>query len=191
MTTITETDRLIIRTFHPADTDAAHAWLSDPEVARYSLWDVHSREQSEARIRDRAALTPPVPVGHWAEYAIALKPTNRAIGSLSLKIEDDVSWQAEIGWVLHPHYQGQGLATEAARALMLYAIPLGVHRFSAVADPRNTASIRVMERLGMRQEGYFRESCFSKGEWTDDIVYGVLASEVEPGHDNSNTIIDT
>lgn len=61
---------------------------------------------------------------------------------------------------------------------MRHGVTIGVHRCFAVADPRNVASVRGMERQGMRQEGYVRESCLCEGEWTNDVVYGVLAREV-------------
>jgi RimJ/RimL family protein N-acetyltransferase len=46
-------------------------------------------------------------------------------------------------------------------------------------DPRNAACIAVLERVGMRQEAHFRESLWLKGEWVDDMVFGILASEWE------------
>ncbi len=178
MAVVFETERMVVRTFRPDDADDAHAWLGDPVVARFMLWDTHTREETETRVRAGAAIVPPGEIGAWVEYAVELKETGRVVGSVSMKIEDEMGRQAEIGYCFGRRYQGRGLAAEATMGLMRYGIGLGVHRFYAVADPRNTASVRLMERLGMRQEGYFRESCFSKGEWSDDIVYAILAREV-------------
>ncbi|CAA9556160.1 MAG: hypothetical protein AVDCRST_MAG19-1235 [uncultured Thermomicrobiales bacterium] len=178
MPVVAETDRVVVRTFRSEDAADAHAWYADPEVARYTLWEPHTREETEARVRRLAAIVPPGVVGEWAEYAVELTEEGRVVGSVSLKIDDDVSRQAELGWFFAPRYQGRGLATEATAALMRYGVGLGVHRFYAVADPRNIASTRLMERLGMRREGYFRERMFYKGEWSDDVVYGVLAREL-------------
>ena len=57
----------------------------------------------------------------------------------------------------------------------------GKHRITASCDPRNAASAAVLERLGMRREGHLRESTWAKGEWTDDLLYGLLRHEWEPG----------
>ena len=88
--------------------------------------------------------------------------------------------QGEIGWVFHPDVGGQGLATEAAAALLDAAFhEVYLHRVMAQLDPRNLRSARLCERLGMRLEGVFREELWSKGEWTDTAVYAILASEWE------------
>jgi aminoglycoside 6'-N-acetyltransferase len=55
------------------------------------------------------------------------------------------------------------------------------HRITASCDARNTASAAVLERLGMRREGHLRESTWAKGEWTDDLLYGLLHHEWQPG----------
>ncbi len=57
---------------------------------------------------------------------------------------------------------------------------LGMHRVWAQLDPRNAASARVCERLGMRQEAHFREDIWFKGEWGSTDVYAILASEWPP-----------
>jgi RimJ/RimL family protein N-acetyltransferase len=54
---------------------------------------------------------------------------------------------------------------------------LGLHRIFAGCDPRNTGSLRVMDRLGMRREAEFLENEYLKGEWVDEIVWAMLESE--------------
>jgi RimJ/RimL family protein N-acetyltransferase len=86
--------------------------------------------------------------------------------------------QATVGWLLAWKYQGQGLATEAVRALVTAGFrELGLHRISARTGEDNVRSWRLMERLGMRREAHFRESHEVKGEWRDEFVYAVLADE--------------
>lgn len=72
-----------------------------------------------------------------------------------------------------------GYAAEAVRALVDHAFPAyGLHRITASADPRNTASCRVLEKAGFRKEAHFRQSEWFKGEWADDAVYARLATDV-------------
>jgi RimJ/RimL family protein N-acetyltransferase len=86
--------------------------------------------------------------------------------------------QGEIGWVFHPEYHGRGYATEAARELVQMALDdLGMHRVWAQLDPRNLASARVCERLGMRQEAHLREESWFKGQWGDLAIYAILQTE--------------
>ena len=51
------------------------------------------------------------------------------------------------------------------------------HRITASIDPRNTSSIRLIERLGFRKEAHFKQSLFFHGEWVDDLIYAMLAEE--------------
>lgn len=89
--------------------------------------------------------------------------------------------QAEIGWCLAPAHQGKGLATEAVRELVAIAFELGVRRVQANCFAENAASRAVMERVGLRQEGYsVRESLHRDGTWRDGMSYAVLAEEWAP-----------
>jgi RimJ/RimL family protein N-acetyltransferase len=110
--------------------------------------------------------------------AVVETATGRMVGELMLQLTDAESRQGEIGWSLHPDAQGHGFATEAARELLRLGFEeLGLHRIEAESDARNAASLRVMERLGMRQEALFVEDEFLKGEWTDSVVCAILESE--------------
>ena len=74
-----------------------------------------------------------------------------------------------------------GHRTRGSRALLAYAFfELDLHRIQATTRPANRGSWRVMERLGMRREGWLHEAAFSKGVWNDVLIYGILASESEP-----------
>jgi aminoglycoside 6'-N-acetyltransferase len=86
--------------------------------------------------------------------------------------------QAEIGFSLATAYQGQGYATEAVRAVLhrLFAVD-GLHKVEAECDARNTASARLLERVGFTREGLRRRHTWIKGEWTDDLLYGLLAAD--------------
>jgi RimJ/RimL family protein N-acetyltransferase len=86
--------------------------------------------------------------------------------------------QAEIGYALHPKAAGRGLATEAARATLHLAFATyGFHRVYARIDEENVASVRVAERLGMRQEARLVESDLRDGVWSTELVYALLDRE--------------
>ena len=87
--------------------------------------------------------------------------------------------QAELGWVLDPAMQGRGLGTEFAAALVRVAFDgLGVRRIEAACFAENRASRRVMEKIGLRLEGVYREeSLHRSGRWLDGMSYALLAGE--------------
>ncbi|MEU7976143.1 GNAT family protein [Micromonospora sp. NPDC049089] len=80
--------------------------------------------------------------------------------------------------IFHPDRGGRGLATEAATALLDWGFTeFGLHWVYGRCHCRNTASARLMERLGMRQEARQVESYLFRGEWADHLVFAILARE--------------
>jgi len=116
--------------------------------------------------------------GDGDKVILAVEHEGRVIGDLLVKAGRLANRQAEIGWAFNPAYHGRGFATEAARELLVLAFAeLGMHRVFAQLDPRNSASARLCERLGMRREGYFRQDIWIKGQWAATAIYALLASE--------------
>ena len=113
----------------------------------------------------------------WFQYAIELTATRAHIGDVGVDLHENRR-QAEIGFTLDRAYQKRGFAAEAVRALLDHLFTVrGLHKVSAEADARNAASARLLERVGFTREGLRREHTWSKGEWTDDLLYGVLAGD--------------
>jgi RimJ/RimL family protein N-acetyltransferase len=172
------TERLVLRPFADADADAVLDMQSRPEFVRYLMWDVMDREAVAAFVERRVRQTAIDGDDTALLLAITVPPSDRVVGELMLRLSSSRHRQGEIGWSLHPDAQGHGYATEAAReGLRLAFEDLGLHRVVADADPRNTGSIRIMERLGMRHEALYREAFFLKGEWVDETHYGILEDE--------------
>lgn len=172
-----ETARLILR--RPAEEDLAPfmAYLNDPLVARYQSWESYTEEQARAVIERQKGVEPGTP-GQWFTFAAELKETGVMIGHVALSVKADDPRQAEIGFTFARGQQGQGLAREAAEAVLDYAFGvLGLHRVSAVADCENARSVALLERLGMRREGHFVENVWFKGAWGSEYLYAVLRRE--------------
>jgi len=174
--------RVSLRRFQLGDVADFVAYRSAEQVARFQSWDAtYSREAGERFVRQMMNQHPDTP-GEWFQFAVALRATGRLIGDCVARPDADDPRQCEIGFTLAPEHQGRGYATEAAGLLVGYLFTArGKHRITAYCDPRNTASAAVLERLGMRREGHLRESTWAKGEWTDDLVYGLLHDEWRPG----------
>ncbi len=164
-----KTERLVLRPFRPDDdVDDAYAYMSDPAVVRYLYWEVRTRDQVRAFLAERGSHV----------LAIELPPGGRVIGEVLLRQLSEEHRQGELGYVLNPAYQGKGYASEAARALLRAGFEeLGLHRIMARLDARNKPSAALLERLGMRLEGHHVHDELFKGEWSDTLVYAMLADE--------------
>ena len=175
------TQRLLIRVMTMDDVDDVHAYQSLPEVCRYLLYEPRSRERVAEKIAEWSTMGRLAEVGDDLELALELldgPSKGRVIGHSYFKLTSTEDLSGEIGWSLHPDFERQGYASEAARAMLGYAFgELGLHRVTAELDPRNTASVALCKRLGMREEALFREHMWFKGEWGDTGVFAVLASE--------------
>lgn len=145
-----DTDRLRLRRFRAEDAPAFARYRADPEVARFQGWEAgYPLAQAETFVAEMATARPGVP-GGWFQVAIADPASDELIGDCVLHLLPQDPEIVEIGYTIAPEHQGNGYATEAARALIAYAFDgLGVRIVRATADARNVASIRVAERLGM------------------------------------------
>ena len=172
------TSRLILRPYTIDDLDDLYDMQSRPEVTRYLLFDVRDRVQARKSLEDRIRTTVLDQEGSSLTLAVVLPETAAVIGDVVLFWTSREHRQGEIGYIFHPDQSGKGYATEAAREMLRLGFEgLGLHRIVGRLDARNTASARVLERLGMRREAHFVQNEMVKGEWTDEIVYALLEDE--------------
>lgn len=175
-----ETSRLVLRRFGPGDEAAFAAYRSDPEVARYQSWDTPFALADAERFVAELSSADPRELG-WFQYAIERRDEPGLIGDVGV-CRSDEGRQAELGFTFAPAHQGRGYAREAVtRIVEFLLVEEGLHRLTAGADGRNVRSARLLERVGFRREGYLIASTWIKGEWTDDLLFGLLATEW-PGH---------
>jgi ribosomal-protein-alanine N-acetyltransferase len=141
------TPRLLLRPWTLDDIDELHALWVRPDVRRY-LWDdeVITRERAEETVREAVAAQDVEAVGGW----IVLDRSSGAVAGFAALLRREPG-DPELLYGLAPEWWRRGVATEAARAVLTYALgPLGRSRVTAATDVPNAASARVLERLGMR-----------------------------------------
>lgn len=157
------TERLILRRARADDLDALHAILSDPRAMRYWSTPPHETiEQSRDWVADMMASRPEESEDFVVEH------DGRVIGKAGFYRLPD------IGYILHPDAWGRGLATEALRAVIdrvfeRHPIP----RITADVDPRNLASIALLERLGFRFTHRAERTWLIAGEYCDSLYYAM------------------
>jgi RimJ/RimL family protein N-acetyltransferase len=172
------TERLRLRPFTRGDVDGVFAYRRREDVARY-LFDVPlSRDDCAEAIQQRIGQVALQAEGDKIVLGVELAETSALIGEVSLIWRSVDARQGEMGWIFDPVHHGHGYATEAANALLDLGFgPGDMHRVSARCDVRNTASWRLMVRLGMRREAHFREHALFKSEWDEEFVYAMLRRE--------------
>lgn len=172
------TERLLLRPFTAGDVGAFLAIYAPPDVSRFLYTEPLDAATAPAALEKRIGIPAFDGDGQSLNLAMIVSHTDDLVGNLTLFYRSHTHHQGEIGFVVRPDAQGQGFAREGARELLgLGFSHLGLHRITGQCDGRNTASASVMTHLGMRREAHLRENEFVKGEWTDELVFAVLASE--------------
>jgi ribosomal-protein-alanine N-acetyltransferase len=171
-----QTERLILRRMRLPDAEDMYDYARRPEVTRYLLWSPHpdighTRDYLQYIATRYAA-------GSFYDWAVILKKNNRMIGTCGFTTIDCSNDAAEIGYVLNPDYHGLGIAPEAVEAVLAFGFErLLLHRIEARFMEGNDASLRVMEKVGMRFEGYRRESMMIKGSYRTIGYCSILSEE--------------
>jgi RimJ/RimL family protein N-acetyltransferase len=173
-----ETSRLTLRPFVEDDFEAFHAMRSDEEVARYLYQGPLSPAESRDLLERKVAGSRWASEGDWLSAAVVERESGITVGDLGLCWVSERDRTAEIGFVFDPRHQGKGFATEAARPLLDWALgTAGLHRVIGRTEARNSASSRVLEKLGMRLEAHLVENEWVKDEWQSELDYAVLDRE--------------
>jgi RimJ/RimL family protein N-acetyltransferase len=115
-------------------------------------------------------------------FGVAEREQDRIIGHATLFNWDRAQRRAEIGYSIRRDLWGQGLGGEAVATLIAFGFErLDLRRFEADADPRNAASLRLLEKLGFVREGYLRERWEFNGEIQDAVYFGLLRRDWDGG----------
>ena len=178
------TSRLSLRSMSAEDVDDFYTIYSNLEVMRY--WSTPPLANRDAasklinEIRDGFARR------ELLKWGIALLTDDTLIGTVTLFHPDFTHRRAEIGYALGRAHWRRGYMRETLRAVLDYAFSvLDLHRIEADVDPRNTASVRTLERLGFQREGYLRERWQVNGEIQDALFYGLLRPDWEAANNST------
>jgi RimJ/RimL family protein N-acetyltransferase len=172
-----ETERLVLTRLESRDAETLFRYRSDPSVTRYQSWAPRSLEEAARFIRDQESVDFDAP-GTWFQFAMRSRESARLVGDLGVRFPPDDIRQVEIGFTVAPDHQRRGYGIEAVTGLLDFLFEVREkHRVFASVDPRNEASIALLQRIGLRREAHFRQSLWIGGEWVDDVVYAILRSE--------------
>jgi len=169
------TERLILREFVKSDFDAVFAYSSDPKVTRYLFFGPRDADATAEYLEELLASQIEQPRIRF-ELAVEETTSGRVIGACDLSlIEANV---VDLGYMLGNADWGKGYATEISLALLEAAFrELRAERVISTVDVNNGASIRVLEKIGMRWEAVFRKHRRAKNRWWDCHMF-VMPREV-------------
>jgi RimJ/RimL family protein N-acetyltransferase len=175
-----------LRRFELTDLDDLGEILADEGVNRYLYSEPRDREATLKRLQGMVGLSDEEDDDNVLHVAVEVTGTNRVIGEFMLRWVVNDHRQGEIGGSLHPDFFFQGFASEVYEDLLVLAFTeYGLRRVVGRCDARNAASVRSLEKVGLRQEAHFIENEFVKGEWTDEIVLAIRKVEWDRRHDES------
>lgn len=174
--TTLRTERLELHPVRDEDIDRILEYRNLPDVTRWLLRTEVDPVSFRAAWR-RAARNPD-------DHSVAVTLDGVVIGTVSLEVVDGMGQtgmpprtEAELGYIFDPAYGGHGYATEAVTAMLAYAFDrLGVRRIAAACFADNLASVKVLQKVGMRREQHgIGDSWHAELGWVDGYTYALLA----------------
>jgi len=173
-----ETERLVLRPYTPADAGRVQQMCNDWDIASTTLALPYPYPDGAAEqwISTHAES---FQQGKEVTLAITLKPGGMVVGSMALSVNKNHN-RGELGYMIAKEHWNHGYCTEAAQAMVQYGFTaIGLNRIQAVHFPRNPASGKVMQKLGMVREGLLRQYARGQERFEDVVIYSMLRTEFE------------
>ncbi len=168
--------RLRLRWLEAGDLDDLYRVFSDSDVTRF--WSHPAWPDRDEAAIYLEAIQSGFDRGNLFQWGIALRGDDRIVGTATLYGIDHAQGRAELGFALAREHWGRRYAREALTVLFDHAFgALDLRRIEADVDPRNQASLRTLEALGFRREGYLRQRWRVAGELQDSVLMGLLAGD--------------
>ncbi len=172
------TKRLILREPLISDTDDIFELCSTQDATRYVDWYPHTdKKQSLAYIRYLRRQKAIFSLSSYTWF-VEHKEDKKVIATISLTELDSSGKIATVGYTFNQRYQHLGLATEALLGLMKYLFEReNIERIQAKVLPENEASVKLLKRVGMKEEALLKKGVSIKNELHDLAIYGILKEE--------------
>lgn len=172
-----EGERVVLREYRGEDLNSVQRYAGDPEVTRYMIFGPNDRAETVAFLERVWVASRRDPRDQY-EVAVVAKDNGELIGGARIGVLSFAHRKGDIGYVLRQDVWGRGIGTEIAGILLHFGFEvLRLHRIEATCDPRNVASGRVLEKVGMQQEGLRRHDFLVRGQWRDSLLFSILESE--------------
>ena len=168
-----ETNRLLLRRLENSDVKEVFALRSNPSTMKFIPRPlVRSDEEALEHI---AMINTKIDNNEGINWAITLKGNPKLIGIIGHYRIQPQNYRAEIGYMILPEYNGQGIVAEAIKEVVRYGFEeMNLHSIEAIIDPLNLASERVLQKNGFVKEAHILENEFFDGKFIDTVIYSLL-----------------
>ena len=168
-----ETERLLLRRISETDVEEILELRSDPKTMKYIPRPlVKTKEEAMAHFR---MIDDKIENNEGINWAITIKGNPKLIGIIGHYRIQPENHRCEIGYMILPQYNGQGIITEAIKIVLEYGFNnLQMHSIEAIIDPENKASERVLQKNGFVKEAHIIENELWNGRFWDTVIYSIL-----------------
>jgi len=167
------TPNLRLRQIVPSDADELVFLRSNEITMKYI--DKEKTKSREEALNLIKKITDDINAGIGINWGITLKNENNLIGTIAYWRTILEHYRAEIGYMLHPDFNGRGLMSEAMKEVIRYGFDeMNLHSIEANVNPENIVSKKILEKFGFKQEAYFRENFYFKGKFLDSAIYSLI-----------------
>ena len=171
-----DTDRLILRLHTKEDADDILELKSDPDVMKYM--DQHPPKDKEEVLKSIKEIRNDFKDKKGINWTLKLKDSIETIGYMCFWRIDHSNHRLEMGYALKKQYWNKGIASEAAMAVIDFAFEkLKAHSIMANINPKNKSSEVLLQKLGFKQEAYFRENYHFDSQFLDSAIFCLLKSD--------------
>ncbi len=168
-----ESNRLILRQITKNDVAEVFALRGNPETMKYIPRPL-ATTTDDALVHIKM-IQDKIESNEGVNWAVTLKGNDKLLGIAG---HYRIKWEhfrSEIGYMLLPEFQGQGIITEVVKLLVDYGFnEMKMHSLEAIIDPRNTASARVLEKNNFVKEAHLIENEFYEGKFIDTVIYSLI-----------------
>jgi ribosomal-protein-alanine N-acetyltransferase len=167
------TPRLRLRFIVPEDAESILFLRSSEDVMRYI-----DKERMKTKVDALALIqkiTDGIHNGTGINWGISLRGENTLVGTIAFWRLIPENYRAEIGYMLHPDFQGRGLMSEAMKEVIRYGFEvMNLHSIEANINPGNDVSRKLLTKFGFQKEAYFRENFYYNGKFLDSEIYSLV-----------------
>lgn len=168
-----ETERLILRRVDNNDYKEVLSLRSNPETMKYIPRPILKND--EEALAHILMIETKIQNNEGINWAITIKGDPKLIGVIGHYRIQLENYRAEIGYMILPEFNGQGIVTEAVKEVVKYGFEImKLHSIEAVIDPDNVASANVLEKNGFVKEAHLKENEFHEGRFYDSVIYSIL-----------------
>jgi ribosomal-protein-alanine N-acetyltransferase len=173
---ILETERLLLRQLKNEDSrDIFHYFSKDEVTKYYDLESFNEIGQAEELIHTWNQRYQEQKGFRWG---ITIRNVDKIIGTCGFHNLSKDNFKAEIGYELTPEYWRQGIMTEVLKAILDFGfVELELNRIEAFIDPDNLSSRKLLEKIGLQEEGYLKDYFYEKNQFVDAVIFAILKRE--------------